>query len=183
MSTPKYENLDKFSLNILVNIKLRYRISRASNTMPKQLRCFAVERLNDGNVATMYHHELEAEQSDASEAEPLSLDDKWKQMEETVGKVAINTNKNRHRQHTKTSEKGVVRREMRKGEQREERLYSECHPKTASNKYRQARSLDEKASIEIERHRSYQDSRKFYKRLNNMKRHMWPFLGPRTVNY
>jgi hypothetical protein len=50
------------------------------------------------------------------------------------------------------------------------------------NKYRQARSkernlfktksrqLDEEALIEIERHRSIQDTRKFYKRLNDVKR-------------
>jgi hypothetical protein len=52
-------NID--SDHMLVVIKLRYRIRRASNTTPQQLRRFAVERLNDGNVATMYRHELEAE--------------------------------------------------------------------------------------------------------------------------
>jgi hypothetical protein len=66
---------------MLVVIKLRYRISRASNTTPQQLRRFAVERLNDENVAIMYRHELEAELSCASELEPLNLDDKWKWME------------------------------------------------------------------------------------------------------
>jgi hypothetical protein len=60
--------------------------------------------------------------------------------------------------------------------------------KAAKEIYRQARSkernlfkeksrqLDEEALIEIERHRSIQDSRKFYKRLNDVKR-------PKTVNY
>jgi hypothetical protein len=43
-------NID--SDHMLVVIKLRYRISRASNTTPQQLRRFAVEGLNDGNVAT-----------------------------------------------------------------------------------------------------------------------------------
>jgi hypothetical protein len=75
----------------IVVIKLRYRISRASNTTPQQLRRFAVERLNDGNVATMYRHELEAELSGASEPEPLNLNDKWRQMEVAVRKVATNT--------------------------------------------------------------------------------------------
>jgi hypothetical protein len=51
-------NID--SDHMLVVIKLRYRISRASNTTPQQLRRFAVEHLYDGNVATMYRHELEA---------------------------------------------------------------------------------------------------------------------------
>jgi hypothetical protein len=76
---------------MFVVIKLSYRINRASNTTPQQLRRFAVERLNDGNVATMCRHELEAELSGASEPEPLSLNDKWRRMEEAVWKVATNT--------------------------------------------------------------------------------------------
>jgi hypothetical protein len=71
---------------------LRFRLSQASNTTPQQLRRFAVERLNDGNVATMYRHGLEAELSGASEPpEPLNLDDKWKRMEEASS--AIDENK------------------------------------------------------------------------------------------
>jgi hypothetical protein len=64
-------NID--SDHMLVVKKLRDRKSRASNTTPQQLRRDAVELLNDGNVATMYRHELEAELSNASEPEPLSL--------------------------------------------------------------------------------------------------------------
>jgi hypothetical protein len=49
---------------------------------------------------------------------------------------------------------------------------------------KKARQLDEEASIEIERHRSIQDSRKFYKHLNDVRR---PFesqcVEPRTGNY
>jgi hypothetical protein len=37
-----------------------------------------------------------------------------------------------------------------------------------------ARQLDEEALIEIERHRSIQDSRKFYKRLNDVRRPFKP---------
>jgi hypothetical protein len=48
---------------MLVVIKLRYRISRANNTTPQQLRRFAVKRLNGGNVATMNRQELEDELS------------------------------------------------------------------------------------------------------------------------
>jgi hypothetical protein len=59
-----------------VVLKLRYRSNRASNTTPQQLRPFAVERLSDVHVATIYHHELEAKLSGASEREPLSLNDK-----------------------------------------------------------------------------------------------------------
>jgi hypothetical protein len=39
----------------------------------------------------VYRHELEAELSGASEPEPLSLNDKWRRMEEAVQKVATNT--------------------------------------------------------------------------------------------
>jgi hypothetical protein len=39
---------------------------------------------------------------------------------------------------------------------------------------KKARQLDEEASIEIERHRSIQDSRKFYKRLNDVRRPFEP---------
>jgi hypothetical protein len=39
----------------------------------------------------MYRHELEAELSSASEPEPLILNEKWRQMEEAVRKIATNT--------------------------------------------------------------------------------------------
>jgi hypothetical protein len=39
----------------------------------------------------MYSHELEAELSGASEPEPLSLNDKWRRVEEAVRKVATKT--------------------------------------------------------------------------------------------
>jgi hypothetical protein len=38
----------------------------------------------------MHRHELEAELSGKSEPEPLSLDDKWKRMQEAVRKVETN---------------------------------------------------------------------------------------------
>jgi hypothetical protein len=40
-----------------------------------------------------------------------------------------------------------------------------------------ARQLDEAALIVIERHRSIQDSRKFYKRLNDVRRPFEPQVG------
>jgi hypothetical protein len=39
---------------------------------------------------------------------------------------------------------------------------------------KKARQLDEEALIEIERHRSIQDSRKFYKRVNDVRRPFEP---------
>jgi hypothetical protein len=41
-----------------VVIKLRARICRASNTKPQQLRRFAVGRLKDRDVASLYYEEL-----------------------------------------------------------------------------------------------------------------------------
>jgi hypothetical protein len=52
-------NID--SDHMLVVIKLRARICRASNTNEQQLRCFAVDRLKDRNVASRYYDELESE--------------------------------------------------------------------------------------------------------------------------
>jgi hypothetical protein len=67
-----------------VAIKLRYRISRASNTTPQHAETF--RSLNDEHVATIYRHELEAELSDASEPKLLSLDDKWNGWSKQSGK-------------------------------------------------------------------------------------------------
>jgi hypothetical protein len=67
VKTQRGANID--SDHMLVIIKLRYRISWASNTTSQQLRRFAVVRLNDGNVATMYRHELEVELPGTSEPE------------------------------------------------------------------------------------------------------------------
>jgi hypothetical protein len=47
--------------HILVVIKLRARICRASNTKPEQLTRFAVGRLKDRDVASRYYDELEYE--------------------------------------------------------------------------------------------------------------------------
>jgi hypothetical protein len=49
-------NID--SDHMLVVIKLRARICRASNTKPQQLRRFAVDRLKDRDVASWYYDEL-----------------------------------------------------------------------------------------------------------------------------
>jgi hypothetical protein len=62
-------NID--SDHMLVVIKLRARIFRASNTKPQQLRRFAVERLKDRDVASRYYDELESELQSV-QAQPLS---------------------------------------------------------------------------------------------------------------
>jgi hypothetical protein len=71
-------NID--SDHMLVGIKLRTRICRASNPKPQQLRRFAVDRLNDRDIASRYYDKLESELQDV-EAQPLSLDKKCKKLE------------------------------------------------------------------------------------------------------
>jgi hypothetical protein len=68
-------NID--SDHMLVVIKLRARICRASNTKPQQLRRFSVDRLKDKDVASRYYDELEFELQGV-QAQPLSLDEKCK---------------------------------------------------------------------------------------------------------
>jgi hypothetical protein len=71
-------NID--SDHMLVVIKLRARICRASNTKPQR---FAVDRLQDRDVASRYYDELESELQGV-QAQPLSLDEKCKKLEETI---------------------------------------------------------------------------------------------------
>jgi hypothetical protein len=116
----------------------------------------------------MYHHELEAKLSGASESEPLSLDGNWKRMEEAAWKVATNIIGYTRKQAGKEwfgeecekvhEEKNACRANTVKRRTR-----------TPKNKYRQARlkerilfketsrQFDEEALIEIERQRSIQD--------------------------
>jgi hypothetical protein len=75
---------------MLVVIKLRARTCRARNTKPQQLRRFAVDRLKDRDVASRYYDELESELQSV-EAQPLSLDEKCKKLEELIQRVATNT--------------------------------------------------------------------------------------------
>jgi hypothetical protein len=81
-------NID--SDQMLVVIKLRARICRASNTKPQQLRRFAVDRLKDSDVASRYYDELESELQGV-QAQPLSFDAKSKKLEETIQRVTTNT--------------------------------------------------------------------------------------------
>jgi hypothetical protein len=67
-------NID--SDHMLVVIKLRARICRASNTNPQQLRCFAVDRLKGRDVASWYYDELESEDQGV-QAQSLSLDENF----------------------------------------------------------------------------------------------------------
>jgi hypothetical protein len=81
-------NID--SDHMLFVIKQRARICRASNTKPQQLRRFAVDRLKNRDVASRYCDELESELQGV-QAQPLSLNEKCKKLEETIHRVATNT--------------------------------------------------------------------------------------------
>jgi hypothetical protein len=71
-------NID--SDHMLVVIKLRARICRASNTKPQHLRRFTVDRLKDRDViASRYYDELESELQGV-QATPLSLDENLKKL-------------------------------------------------------------------------------------------------------
>jgi hypothetical protein len=63
--------------------------ARICNTKPLQLRRFAVDRLNDRDVASPYYAKLESEPQ-GEQAQSLSLDEKCKKLEETIQRVAKN---------------------------------------------------------------------------------------------
>jgi hypothetical protein len=81
-------NID--SDHMLVVLKLKVRICRASSTKPQQLRRFAVDKLKDRDVASRYYDELESELQGV-QAQPLSLDEKCKKLEDIIQRVATNT--------------------------------------------------------------------------------------------
>jgi hypothetical protein len=86
--TLKGANID--SDHMLVVIKLSARICCASNSKLQQLRRLAVDGLKDKDVASRYYDELEFELQGV-QAQPLSLDEKCKKLEETIQRVATNT--------------------------------------------------------------------------------------------
>jgi hypothetical protein len=81
-------NID--SDHMLVVIKLRSRVCRTSNSKPEQRRLFAVDRLKYRYVASRHYDELESELQGV-QPQPLSLDEKFKKLEETIQRVATNT--------------------------------------------------------------------------------------------
>jgi 2',3'-cyclic-nucleotide 2'-phosphodiesterase (5'-nucleotidase family) len=85
---PRGANID--SDNMLVVIKLRARICRASNTKPQQLRRFAVDRLMDRDVASRFYEVLESELQGVQTQSP-SMNEKCKKLEETIQRVVTNT--------------------------------------------------------------------------------------------
>jgi hypothetical protein len=185
-------NID--SDHMLVVIKLRARIFRGSNTKPQQLRRFAVDGLKDRDVTSRWFHELESDLQGV-QAQPLNLDEKCKKLEETIQRVATNTvgytrkqaNKEWFDQEcAKKNEEKIAAREWatHNNTRGAKNAYKLARTQETRLFRKKARQLNEEALIEIERHRSIQDSRKFYKRLNDDRsNHKWICDESRTGNY
>jgi hypothetical protein len=149
-------NID--SDHMLVVIKLRARICRASNTHPQQLRRFAVDRLKDRDVTSRYYDELESE-LEGVQAQPLSLDEKCKKLKETIQRAATNTIGYTRKQANKGwFDEECAKRNEEKNATRERALQNNTSgANNAKEKclfIKKARQLNEEASIEIEVFRS-----------------------------
>jgi hypothetical protein len=164
--------------HMLVVIKIRARICRASTTKPQQLRRFAVDRLKDRDIASRYYDELESE-IQGVQLQPLSLDKKCQKLEETIQRVATNTigytrkqaNKERFDEECAkgNEEKNAAKERSIQTKTRGAKIaYKLARTKERCLFRKNARQLDEEALIEIERHLSIKDSRKFYKRPNDV---------------
>jgi hypothetical protein len=155
-------NID--SDHMLVVIKLRARTCRANNTKPQQLRRFAVDRLKDRDVVSRYYDEFESELQGV-QAQPLSLDENCKNLEVTVQRIATKTIGYTRKQ----ANKEWFDKECQKVNEEKNAASKLARTKEGHFFRKKARQLDEEASIEIERHRNIQDSRKFYNHLNDVR--------------
>jgi hypothetical protein len=106
------------------------------------------------------------------QAQPLSLDEKCKKLEETIQRVPTNTiGYTRKQANTEWFDKECAKGDEKKNAARGRAI--QIKTRGVKNAYKLARTkerrlfrkkasqLDEEALIEIERHRSIQDSRKF----------------------
>jgi hypothetical protein len=119
------------------------------------------------------------------QAQPLSLDEKCEKLEETIQRVATDTIGYTRKQAYKewfdeecaevNEEKNAVReRAIQNNTKGAKNIYKLALTKERRLLRQKARQLDEETLIEIERHWSIQDSRKFYKRLNDVRRPFEP---------
>jgi hypothetical protein len=175
-------NIDSDQMLVLINLRLK--ICRDSNTKPQQLRRFAVHKLKDRDVASRYYDELESELH-KKQAQQLNLDGKCKNLEETIQRVAIHTIGHTRKQANKewfdeacakvNEEKNATReRAIQIKTRRAKNAYKLARTKERRLFRIKARQLNEKVLIEIALHWSIQDSRKFYKRLNDVRRPFKP---------
>jgi hypothetical protein len=119
---------------------------------------------------TRYYDELKSELQGV-QPQPLSFDEKCKKLEETIQRVATNTIGYTKKQANKEwFDEGCAKVNDENNTARERAI--QTNTREAKNAYKLARTKE--ALIEIERHRSIQDSRKFYKRLNNVRRPFEP---------
>jgi hypothetical protein len=112
------------------------------------------------------------------------LDEKCEKLEETIQRVATNTIGYRKQANKEWFDEECAKVNEEKNAPRERAIQNNI--RGAKNAYKLARTkerrlfrnrakqLDENALIEIERHWSIQDSRKFYKRLNDVRRPFEP---------
>jgi hypothetical protein len=107
----------------------------------------------------MYRHEL----SDTSEPERLSLDNKWKRMEEAVGKVATNTIGYTRKQVRKEwfdeecekvneDKKACRANAIQRKREQEKNKYNQARPKEMNLFKEKSRQLDDEALIKIGSH-------------------------------
>jgi hypothetical protein len=136
--------------------------------------------LKDRDVASRYYNELESELQ-GLQAQPLSMNEKCKKLEETIQRLAKNTIGYTRKQANKEwfdEECAKVNAARERGIQNKTRGTKNAYKLARSKERRmfrkKARQLDEEALIEIERHWSIQDSRKFYKRLNDVRQSLEP---------
>jgi hypothetical protein len=119
------------------------------------------------------------------QGQPLSFDGKCKKLEETIQKAATNTigytrkqaNKERFDEECAkvTEEKNAAReRTIQIKTRGANNAYKLGGQKRGVCSEKKPRQLDEKALIKIEQNQSIQDTRKFYKRLNDVRRPFEP---------
>jgi hypothetical protein len=141
----------------------------------------------DRDVASRYYDELESELQGV-QAQPLSLDEKCKKLEETIQREATNIVGYTRKQANKewfdeecamvNEEKNAAReRAIQNNTRGTKNAYKLARTKERRLFRKKVRQLDEEASIEIERHRSIQDSCKFHKRLNDVRRPFEPHVA------
>jgi hypothetical protein len=119
------------------------------------------------------------------QAQPLRLDEKCKKLEQKIQRVATNTTGYTKKQANKKwfdEECAEVNEEKNAARERAIQIktrgvknaYKLARPKKRRLFRKKARQLNEEALIEIEQHWSIQDSRKFHKRLNDVRRPFEP---------
>jgi hypothetical protein len=114
------------------------------------------------------------------QAQPLHLDEKCTKLEEKIQRVVTNTIGYTRKQANKEwFDEECAKVNEEKNATRERAIQNNTRGAKNANKLARTKNgvcsekrqgnLDEVASIEIERHRSIQDFRKFYKRLNDVR--------------